>query len=532
MRRRGKLPFVPQDSGPTGWGLGPLGPVGLPGPGRSPSVLMNNTTSQILGGPNLTTGPYGGNAAPTAAIDRKKEVEVPPRKQKHDSPSQALLKLSKANDKVDHDGNALALATTVHNAPSTSSDAADPPKPALGRDNDASATAIDPELQFYVMDYAAGIALRNGVLLALAETETSDKSVAQLAVELGRFYRGEGLLQKSQKPADSGKSVYASSRIENVEAEDAAVLSSWFFDSVGKSGGDKYLPHTNILWSEKWEQRCLDGTYNPDHEMIKLVVNHPNSKKKKHEENEKDRITPLVLGVAYIERHSFDPTAECKSLAGATPVKDSARATVIREMRLHPSCNPAVQERLQYCRETLADAADEGEFELLPFNHLDILSCLLENILNRSLLYGTSGITVLCPKQEMLEQFYKTKMGKPVAMDENGRFIFRSHGKERMENIQSGFERHMVLVDAAGAGNEASEETEISSAAKRGLETDDVSQPEKKRNRVDSNKVTDGQTPPDTAIHANGEENGGTMQRDGTTDGDVDKPKDSSVRDI
>jgi len=443
MRRRKNLPFLPQDSGPTGLSTG-----------RPSSIICNQ--NQLRGSPfNLPS--VAPSSSAHAAVKQECEENAP----SQDSPSQALLKLSRTNDEENVPDSNWNIQepqmTSKTNEPSKSTIGSissqvrnqdhKPTKPLYIHKSHSGITAVDPELQFYVMDYAAGIALRNGVLLPLLEKDYSSEIKDLMSLQLGRFYRGDRLLkltkpcETEKNPSNSNNDQFLTCRIENISASDAPSLSSWFYSPLSRSGGDRFLPHTDILWSEKWERRCLgDGSYyNPDHEMIKLVIDLSDGR---------ESTTSIILGTAYLERHSLDPALECTLLPGCEPLVDLPRATVIREMRVAPYCNPAVLERYKYCYENICcDSDNDGlKLQLLPLNHLDIMSYMFDNILNRSLVYGTSGVTVLCPKQTEFEIFYKSNMGKPWAMDENGRYLFRSHGKDRMNAIQRGFQRHISQI--------------------------------------------------------------------------------------
>jgi len=288
----------------------------------------------------------------------------------------------------------------------------------------------------HVMDYAAGLALRNSILVPLSETLKSDQRQT-LALELGEYYRGHRALQIEQQ--QQKKIVLA--RLGNVSSADAGAVRSWYHNSIDEGGGDCFLSYSSENWSKEWVDRCYDGV-NSGFEMIKLVSNVL---------DEHDHPQDVVLAVALVERHAVDPAEVLLQLSAPSfnevKEEDLPRATIIHGLRIAPFCNPEVIDRAAFCLSEIdTSVVKKPKITLFPFSPSELLSHLLEEILDRSLLYGTSGVTVHSPKQNMLESFYRSKMGNPVVKDEDGRFVFRLTAKDRMDAIKQGFEAYRALV--------------------------------------------------------------------------------------
>jgi len=128
-------------------------------------------------------------------------------------------------------------------------------------------------------------------------------------------------------------------------------------------------------------------------------------------------------------------------------------STIVHGVRIAPFCNPEVSNRLSFCYREIDNASPKNNNDIrehhnprLPFCATDLLSYLLEDILNRSLVYGTSSVLVHCPKQEMFETFYRSTMGPPLSQDENGQYVFYVNSTDRFHVLRKGFVNYRTLI--------------------------------------------------------------------------------------
>jgi len=132
-----------------------------------------------------------------------------------------------------------------------------------------------------------------------------------------------------------------------------------------------------------------------------------------------------LLGVAYVERSVID-------LNGA------GRVTLLRGMRINPNSNKEV-----YRRSALSAAVSGQDDDFLP-KYEGVADMLFRAIVLRSLMYGTMGLIVNCPKNEADEQFYAKHMGHAIRFTKDGRKVFCLLGADRWPIVASEFNRHLT----------------------------------------------------------------------------------------
>lgn len=486
--RKSRFPFVPHDSGPTG--LSASTPI--VGESEFPSSPALKTL--------FARQADGADALAATAVTQTETAKHPSESLgvgDHDSPSQALLKLSQVTNEEyraapsDIGGNA---ARTLHHIRSESQ--ADgfgnvlgvtlvEPEERNGRAHetyssrvpvatnrsaladgnlntanpkrregfhDVLPTSTEPSIRNHMMDYAAGLALRNGILIPMLSRKIDGPVEAtELTSDLGNYFRGHRVLVV-QDPDQVDNGNFVTVKMTNISPKDSSVVRSWYANSIFQGGGDKFLSYSNEAWSNEWIDRCKD--IESGVEMIKLVSTIPQSSSSTRE---------ILLAIALVESNTISSTTEGLLLSKDTSAikalsesiesqhnRSLPRSTIIHGIRLAPFCNPDVSNRASFCLDHIqarSISVDETHnFPLLPCRHTDLLAYLLEHILNRSLLHGTSNIIVHCPKQTMFENFYRSTMGEPVVQDENGRYVFHLASKDRMNAILNGFETYRSLI--------------------------------------------------------------------------------------
>ena len=264
------------------------------------------------------------------------------------------------------------------------------------------------------LEYAAGFALRSNLLEpSLREmTGISVSQIGQISRFLGEYTRGNRLYLNAANEIRQCS-------IRRVTQNDVATLDMWW-------EGDKYLSYTSKDWSDWWIDRC--HLFDPGCEMVKMV----------NESNE-------TLGVAYFERNVVDCNAHPAQDSSRTPngtsnsstsSKNKERMTLIRGIRLEPSLNP----------ETLRRSGINGKTRSNDVKYRGIATMLLCHILVTSIRYGTHGVGVNCPKNEVAERFYESFMGPSRAFDKGtGRRYYHMDADKRWKVLQKAFRRQLHL---------------------------------------------------------------------------------------
>jgi hypothetical protein len=486
--RKSRFPFVPHDSGPTG--LSASTPIVSESEFPSSPALKTLFARQADGADALAV-------TEVAQTETATHPSTSLRAEDHDSPSQALLKLSqvtneeyraapnetggnaarslhhiRSESQTDYFGSVIGMtpvepeerngkvyenySSRVPLATNRSALVDGNPHTANHKRregfHDVTPTSTEPSLRNFMMDYASGLALRNGILIPMLSRKMDGPVEAtELASDLGNYFRGHRVLfVQDPDQLDNGNHVMV--KMTNICPRDSAVVRSWYANSIFQGGGDKFLSYSNEAWSNEWIDRCKD--IESGVEMIKLVSTMPDSSSSTQE---------ILLAIALIESNTISSTTEglllskdtsaIKALSESIEGKHSRllpRSTIIHGIRIAPFCNPDVSSRASFCLgqiQARSISVDEtNNFPFLPCRHTDLLAYLLEHILNRSLLHGTSNIIVHCPKQTMFENFYRSTMGEPLVQDENGRYVFHLASKDRMSSILSGFETYRSLI--------------------------------------------------------------------------------------
>ena len=252
----------------------------------------------------------------------------------------------------------------------------------------------DTALWGLALEYAAGVALRTHVLQPVI-SQFPKASQSETTKFLGMNSRGESLLVVR----DDGSVEQAS--MERIREKDGAELTKWWED-------DKFLPYTDQGWSDWWVQRC--HLFDPGCEMYKLVT-----------------CNGETLGVVYFERNIVDNHT----------FGDKGTVTLIRGMRIAPSLNPQVAHR-----KNLASGTSRNE---IGATYKFIMSILFSHVLYMSVRYGSSAVSVNCPKVLEAERFYQSLMGPPLAFDDSGRRYFRLGSENRWKALRELFHRQVEL---------------------------------------------------------------------------------------
>lgn len=244
------------------------------------------------------------------------------------------------------------------------------------------------------LEYAAGFALRKNILDPL-KSDISDLEEGEISSKLGNYSRGQQLLLGANNEIRHCS-------VKRIIHDDGITLAMWW-------DGDKYLSYTNEEWSDWWIRRC--HLFDPGCEMVKIV-------------NEKDE----TLGVAYYERNIVDKYLFEGDMRG--------RVTLIRGIRLEPSLNPEAVRRSNI-------SGTKPSYEV---KYRGIASLLLCHILFTSIRYGSHGVAVNCPKNEVAEKFYESFMGPPLfCEEETGRRYYRMTADKRWQTLQEAFLRQIKL---------------------------------------------------------------------------------------
>jgi len=129
--------------------------------------------------------------------------------------------------------------------------------------------------------------------------------------------------------------------------------------------------------------------------------------------------------VAYVER-------------SVTDLNGAGRVTLLRGMRINPNSNKEV-----YRRSALSAAVSGQDDDFLP-KYEGVADMLFRAIVLRSLMYGTMGLMVNCPKNEADEQFYAKHMGHAIRFTKDGRKVFCLLGADRWPIVANEFNRHLT----------------------------------------------------------------------------------------
>lgn len=284
-------------------------------------------------------------------------------------------------------------------------------------------------------------------LEAYKDTTTLQSRVESLIQSLPIFSNKQDRVDSCNSTGSTGVLVMA--KVTNtISSTDATVVRSWYTNSISQGGGDQFLSYSNETWSQEWVDRCTDDNNGSGFEIIKLVSSILDSQNCPKE---------IILAIALVERFVVDSPSSESSMSVSAKKESSTStfltpSTIVHGVRIAPFCNPEVSNRLSFCYREIDNASSnhneirEYNNPLLPFCATDLLSYLLEDILNRSLVYGTRSVLVHCPKQVMFETFYRSTMGPPLSQDENGQYVFYVNSTDRLHVLRKGFVNYRTLI--------------------------------------------------------------------------------------
>lgn len=243
------------------------------------------------------------------------------------------------------------------------------------------------------MEYATGVALRTKVLEpVMKEFPNTSATVMSEAPRFLCIYSRAELLFLNRPDG-----IVHQGSIDRVTTLDWRNMAMWW-------EGDKNLSYASEEWNKWWVQRC--HVFDAGCEMVKLM-------------NESGD----TLGVVYYERNLVDHH----------PFGSNGTITLIRGIRVAPTMNPEANRRGRITGEASFQAQYKG-----------ISSLLFSYVLFASLHYGSEGVGVNCPKNEVAENFYEKLMGAPVGFDKaTGRRYYRANAEQRWKLLQDSFRRQV-----------------------------------------------------------------------------------------
>ena len=252
------------------------------------------------------------------------------------------------------------------------------------------------------LDYAAGVAMNHEVVRPLVH-EVPEDLKTEVPYLVSRHYLGNTIF------IYGGVTGVLPVKVELATGNDTKQVAAWW-------GLDKVLSYSSWEWSELWTKRCRNPE--PGCELIKLTL-----------------FTGEILGIAYLERNRT--IKWCSAEDGSK--EEEIIVSMIKGIRVAPPFNQEVKRRIDLFTPTRRENVEPVAFR-------GISSALLCHMICSSIRYGSAGVAVYSPKNEIAEEFYRQHFGLPVRInEEDGQRVYVMIHDAKWKYLRDNYRRQITV---------------------------------------------------------------------------------------